>query len=773
MSVTGGNAAADVTSYVGRRDQASAVRRLLGTARLITLTGPGGVGKTRLARRVAQEAARAFRDGVRFVGLAELRDAPLVPNAVADALGLQQRSTRAVARLIVDYLRDRQVLLLLDNCEHLLDASAELAHAVLTECPRTVILATSRQSLGLAGEHLLPVPPLPAPDEETTRPAELPGYPSVELFLDRVSATCPSFRLTEHNAADVAKLCRDLDGVPLAIELAAARVRSLTPRQINERLADGLGLLASGQRRPQRHRTLRSTIDWSYRLCSPQEQAVWARASVFAGTFDLDAAEQVCAGPDIEPGAVLDLLEGLLDKSVLIREDVGDHARYRMLETLRAYGCERLAELGEDTAARRRHRDWFDRLTATADAEWVSPHQLVWTRRLHHEHANLRAALDWSVTEPGEAGVALRMTARLDEYWGLRGSGPELQTWLTRALAAAPPDHPARARALTTLALFSVWQTEFDTAEALLNEAEGVLDRDADPLAAPFVTSVRALSAVVQVQPSSRDLAAAAAEEFRALGEVRRELHPLFLHAVAAAFMGDLATGRAVLRRMAKLTEECGETYYRNMSQFGVAVIESQFGDVDAAAAAAAAALRGDLKIGSGLPAAYNIDALAWVATRRGEYRRAASLFGAAAAVWDSHGVAPDIAVSVPHNHNLAIAKGALGEAEFDAAFQIGRALSPDEAWHYALGQPLPREPAEPAAPMTLTRRELEVAELVAEGLSNRAIAAKLVISVRTATTHVQHILTKLGFANRAQIATWVAHRRSELATPGRPHRHT
>jgi len=324
----------EATSYVGRERELVDVARSLTEARLVTLTGPGGVGKTRLALRVlwaAEEGAVGLRfpDGAVFVSLAELRDPALVPGAVAGALGRHALSARPAMEIVIEHLRARTMLLVLDNCEHLLDACAELVHAVLTACPDVAVLATSRQSLGVDGEHVWLVPPLEVPHRELGTMASVFGYDSVRLFAERAQAVVPSFEVTEQNLPAVVELTRRLEGLPLAIELAAARIRSLSPAQIAARLSRRLPTLTLGARTaPQRQQTLRATIDWTYELCTEAERLVWARASVFAGSFELEAAEYVCGGDGI---TVLDALDGLLDKSVLMRVELGGTLGYRML----------------------------------------------------------------------------------------------------------------------------------------------------------------------------------------------------------------------------------------------------------------------------------------------------------------------------------------------------------------------------------------------------------------------------------------------------------
>ncbi|REE95194.1 LuxR C-terminal-related transcriptional regulator [Thermomonospora umbrina] len=746
-----------LTSHVGRRREAAQIRAALNDVRLVTLTGTGGVGKTRLAVATMPEAAARFAGGAVFVELAELRDGDLLPNLVAERLGLSDRSGRPIVQVVLDLLRDRALLLVLDNCEHLVEACTHFVAAVLAECPQVAVLATSRQSLGLPGEHVLPVPPLAVPDEDAAQsPLELVQYDSVRLLADRAAAVVPSFEVTSANAAAVAAICRQLDGVPLAIELAAARLRSLSPRQLADRLSRRLPILTGAPRTaPERQRTLRATIDWSYELCSDAEQLLWARASVFAGSFEMDAAEQVCADADLPADMVLDTIEGLLDKSVLLREERGEVVRYRMLEALREHGQELL---GTDTAVARRHRDWIDRLTATADAEWCSERQLDWTARLRLEHANLRTALDWSLSEPGEAGAALRIASRLNEYWTLRGASGEARQWLDRALAATPADHPDRPVALSTCALHALLHSDVPTATKRLKEADELATVNDDDLTKAHRTYVHGLAEMIRISPRAVELAEAAAEGFRALGDVRRELHPLFIHGTCIAYQGDIEAARASLRRMLTLSQERGESFYRAMALFGIVFVEVDFGDIALAAEAARDGFVVGRTFSSGFRDAYHLEALAWVADGQGEHERAATLFGAAATAWEAAGASPEIAVALPHNRHKHSTRHALGAVRFAEFFAAGRALSDRRRVRLALAEDDTPTPGTP--PGDLTRREWEVAELVAKGLSNRSIADRLVISPRTADTHVQNILGKLGFHNRAQIASWATHRR-------------
>ncbi|MPY46091.1 AAA family ATPase, partial [Streptomyces phyllanthi] len=387
-----GNLPAALTTFVGRRRDIAEIRRRLGAARLLTLTGVGGVGKTRLALEAAAAARKGFADGVWLVDLAPVRDPSAVAGATATALGVPDLGARPVLDQLTGHLARRRALIVLDNCEHLVDACAELAETLLSGAPELRVLATSRRTLGIAGEHVFTVPPLSVPDE------------AVELLLDRASAIRPEFRVTGTNRDAVTRLCARLDGLPLAIELAASRLRTLTVEQLADRVEDRFALLTGGSRtaRP-RQRTLRALIDWSYELCGPAERLLWNRLSVFAGGFDLDAAEGVCSGDGVPRHEVLDLLDRLVAQSVVLTTEHEGTARYRMLETIRQYGRERLAEYGADEERRllRRHRDHFLSLAEHLAADWYGPGQEEALARLRTEHGNLRVALEYEYGSQG------------------------------------------------------------------------------------------------------------------------------------------------------------------------------------------------------------------------------------------------------------------------------------------------------------------------------------------------------------------------------------
>ncbi|MEW2299884.1 LuxR C-terminal-related transcriptional regulator [Streptomyces sp. NPDC006655] len=758
----------ETTSFVDRRDEQAAGRELLAKARLVTLTGPGGVGKTRLATHIAARVARAFPDGVRHVALAGLRDPELVPLAAADALGLHDHSARPPLDALVARLRDRRLLLVVDNCEHLLAACAGLAAALLHGTTAVRVLATSRHRLGLTEEHLLEVRPLavPDPDGDLSAPS---SHPALALFADRAAAVLPGFRLTPANRATVARLCRRLDGLPLAIELAAVRMRVLGLDQLLARLDDRYRLLTAGSPAAlPRHQTLRAAVDWSHELCTGPERSAWARLSVLAGGFDLETAEAVCH--DLRPPDVLEAVAGLVDKSVLTREEApaGGPARYRLLDTLRQYGLDRLRERpGEEAAARLRHLNRVQEHAAACEAAWFGPGQRETVARLRADQDNLRAALDFSLATPGRVHAGLRLAGTLWFYWHACGAPREGRHWLDRALAANPEPTPERARALWVSALLAGSPEDLTRGLRRAREARALAERLGDPAEAAHADYV-----IGVVQLFADDLPAARAhfETTVARGPVPGQhlsLHGLDLVelACAHAFLGGAERAVAVCARAVRLCEAHGEDWVRSYVLRILALAHAVRADWRRAEPHAREALRRKLDVHDVIGIGLTLDLLARIADGLGAAERTAVLLGGADRVWsdidrDRWG---SIALNSVRRACEEHARTALGPDRFEAAYDRGGASALEEIVAYALDErpPGPRTRPEPGtAPVRLTRRETEVAELVAEGLGNQQIADRLVIARRTAEGHVERILGKLGFRNRSQIAAWVTARR-------------
>lgn len=757
----------ETTSFVDRRREQAAGRELLTRARLVTLTGPGGVGKTRLAARIAARAERTFPDGVRFVHLAGLHDPELVPLAVADALDLHDHSAGSPSAALVAHLRDRRLLLVLDNCEHLLPACADLAATLLHGTTGIRILATSRHRLGLTEENLLDVRPLPVPDPDGDLSAA-DGYPALALFADRAAAVVPGFALTAGNRAAVARLCRRLDGLPLAIELAAVRMRVLGVEQLLERLDDRYRLLTTGSPAAlPRHRTLRAAVDWSHDLCTPREQLVWARLSVPAGGFDLETAEEVCADGDLLDRAdVLDAVAGLVDKSVLSRETGPEGVRYRLLDTLRCHGLERLRETaGEELATRRRHRDWMLRRAAAGEQAWFGPGQRAIVARLRADQDNLRAALDFSLGTPAEALAGLRLAGTLWFYWHACGAPREGRHWMERALAANPEPTPERARGLWVAGLLAGCPEDLTRGLRRAEEARDLAHRLGNAAEAAHAEYV---IGVVRLFADELPAALAHFEAGVARGPVPgQHLSLVGLDQVelacALGFLGHADRAVEICESTLRLCEEHGEDWVRSYVLRMLALAHTVKRDWPRAERYAREALRLKLAVHDVIGLALTLDLAARIAVERGAHERAAVLLGGSDRAWAAvdQGRWGSQALNSARRETESGSRGALGQAAFTSAYDRGAGLALRELVGYALQEPTLPAPRSPESPeVRLTPREAQVAELVAEGLANQQIADRLVIARRTAEGHVERILNKLGFNTRTQIATWVTAQR-------------
>ena len=665
------------------------VRRLLAGSRLVTLTGVGGVGKTRLALRAAAELRRAFPGGVWLVQLDQLREEALVAQAIAGALGLQDRAGFSPEAALADYLAGRQLLLVLDNCEHLVDAAAKLADLLLRAAAGLRVLATSREALIIDGEMVLPVPPLPVPEEgQPLTAAGLGVFPAVRLFAERAAQVMPGFAVTEANHAAVAGICRRLEGLPLALELAAAQTRVLSAEQVDERLGDRLGLLTRGGRtNPARQQTLRASIGWSYELCSRAERRLWARLSVFAGGFELDAAEGICADDRLAAGRVLDLLAALAGKSVLTAEHREGVARYRLPEPLREFGQERLQESGEDTALRRRHRDWHERLARRADTGWLSPQMTEWTARLFREHANVAAAQDFCQAEPGEAEAGLRIALHvwLLYYWSA-GHVSEGRYRLGQVLARAGEPTVWRAQGLLLAGFLAAVSGDRGAALPLLAQGTGLAGQLDDPATrsfAAYCTGVTCLfagdlpQAIAQFEDGLAVLPATAVH-------ARQRAVLLICLAVAAGLAGDEERVVACRQQLAALTEASGEFSRRwssAWSLWALGVAAWRRGDLDRATGLQQQSLRLWEGLNEQMGDAYCLEALAWIATSQRQHERAAVLLGTASGLLQSMGTTLD-----GYRHLACYqrdcerqARQALGETAFQAACHRGLDLPAED----------------------------------------------------------------------------------------------
>lgn len=765
------NLPVDLTSTVGRRAETAEVRRLLSESRLVTLTGVGGVGKTRLALHVARRLRRAFRDGVWLVELAELAEPDLLAVTVMHAIGLNTRSRDLMAAL-AGYLGEKQILLVFDNCEHLVNACARLVTELLQACPDLRVLTTSRESLRASGEVLFTVPPLPTSSADAPSGGDGYGSDAADLFLERADAAVPGFVVTREEKSVIAKLCRRLDGLPLAIELAAPRLRTLSPQQLLDRLEDRFRVLTHGDRVTLRHRTLRAAVDWSFEMCSEREQVMWARASVFAGDFDLETAESVCSGEDLADGDVLEQVAALVDKSILTREEVSSRQRYRLLETIRQYGQEKLRERGEEFVLRCRHRDHYLRLAEQVYTHWFGPAQEELFARVAVERENIRAALDFCLTEPGQSRFGLRIAGALWPFW-LVGSGQrEGRYWLNCLLSKDTEPSPERITALWVNAHVSALLGEDTAARAMLAECRELARRVDDRVSGAHATRTfgfvellhnNAARAVALLQESVRG--------YRAVGD--RGLHlagTLSILALAACANGEADLAVEAAQEGQSLAADHRERWVFSRCSTYRSLAESIQGHHRQAVELARKTLREKWVEGDLLAAALAVEVLALAEVSEGHAERAARFFGAEGNLWEPLGpylLGADFLLS-RHAAGERQVKQILGETAFLDAARSGEQLTMRETIAFAIGErAAPRAAAESSDGYpTLTRRENQVAGLVALGLSNKDIAAKLVISRRTAETHVEHILIKLGFTSRAQVATWYSERRRQRTGP-------
>jgi len=758
-----GNLPAELNSFVGRRSELAEARRLLSKARLVTCTGPGGVGKSRLALRVAAETQRAFSDGVYLVELAHLEEDRLVADAVAGAFGLLDHGTEPTPRL-ADYLSGKHLLLVLDNCEHLVDACGVLAAKLLAAAPRLHILASSRQLLGVEGEHILPVHPLGLPPADAAAgEAEMLASEAVTLFADRVTANVPTFRLASENLPTVHRICQRLEGIPLAIELAAARCRALGLAELEARLDDTFGLLSAGPRVTEpRQRTLEAAVGWSYALCTPEEQRLWARLSVFADGFGIDAAEQVCAGEAIDRAEVFDLIARLVDKSVATRIEgsYGRQARFRLLETLRTYGLRQLVETGEASSVRSRHFEYFRGMVYRAESEYFHPGEVDSLADLRREHGNLRAALEFCLADRQRIGDALDLAAHLRLYWFACGHIREGVLWLTRVLRSQSLPTLARARALMVCAQLSQFCGELADADDMLTEARSLAERFGDDRTRADVDECAGLGAIYRADiPAALAALDLALTRYRSISDDLGVYGVQLLRAVAALTVAP-DEGRAAIEDAWRIVGSAKAGWLGSYVLWVSSLYRLRDGEVTTAAALACESLTTSHRTNDQRAIDRCVRVLAWCAAATRDYQRAATLLGAAEMLRKVSGAAP----SYPHvqetfEHYEDETHEALSVPEFDASAGNGAAMDVDDAVEYALSKTkeapsgVDRSASEPAQ---LTRRETEIARLVGEGLTNQEIAARLVISKRTAEAHVEHILTKLGFRSRAQIAAWI-----------------
>jgi predicted ATPase/DNA-binding SARP family transcriptional activator/DNA-binding CsgD family transcriptional regulator len=812
------NLPASRTSFVGREHEMIKIKRDLAMTRLLTLTGAGGSGKTRLALEVARELIGAYPDGVWLAELASLSQGEFVSQSLAEAVGVPGHPGRPLTDTLVDALRTKKMLLILDNCEHLVDAVGDLVALFLDSCQHLRILATSREALGAVGEVMWPVSLLSVPDlGSPPTVAQLESYGSVRLFVDRARQRNPAFALRTENAQAVAQICARLEGLPLAIELAAARIKMLPPKALLGRLKDRLKLLTGGSREfSERQRTLRSTIEWSYELLDEDEKALFGRLSVFSGGRTLEAIEAICdAGGDL-PVDAFEGISSLVDKSLLRQEEGPDgEPRFMMLETVHEFAREKLGQSSEAEAIKRAHAEYFLALAEEAPPELKGPNQLEWLARLEAEHDNMRAALTWGL-ERKEVEVALRLGSALLLFWSMRGYHSEGRRWLEAALAMDGRVSPeVRAMALGGAGSLAFVQGDLDRVQEACEEGLELLAneeaREAKLLLLAFLgwvawaredyrqatqlleeslalsremrdiwwiaTSLLGLATVSYNRGDSEratELCEESMDLFRAQGDKRRLAFCSGNLAMVVYSQGDLGRAAQLTEESVSLLRELGDRggVALNLYNLGwMALLENDLGR-------AADHYRESLTLAwdTGLNRIVQsaLEGLACVAGAQGEADRAARLWGAAQTLHETKGIPRDPDFLAEADARISAVRSGMGEEAWEKAWHKGRVMSLDEAVSYALEKeetdPLTtsasREASAGQALVVLSRREEEVAALVAQGMSNRQIAQELFLSDSTIENHVSKILRKLELASRTEIAAWATQQRLIASEP-------
>jgi predicted ATPase/DNA-binding SARP family transcriptional activator/DNA-binding CsgD family transcriptional regulator len=793
------------TSFVGREREILEIKRELSMSRLLSLTGAGGSGKTRLALEVARDLVGAYPDGVWLVELAPLSEEALVPQAVAGVLDVRERPDQPLTDSLIEALRQKTLLVILDNCEHVVETAAHLVTLLLDACPRLKILATGREVLGIMGEVVWPVPLLSVPDVRSQPSVEeLEGYEFARLFAERVHERNPNFTLNAENAHEVAEICRRLDGLPLAIELAAARSKVLPPNAMRRHLGNRLELLRGAARDlPQRQRSLRATIEWSYELLDSTEKVLLARLSAFCGGCTLEAVEAVC---DAEADSSIDVLEGtssLLEKS-LLRQQEGDRGepRFVMLETVHEYARERLDLSEEAEEIRRRHAEYFLALAEQGEAKLRGSEEANWLVGLETERHNMRAALTWALEKERTAELGLRIAGALWRFWWMRGYYDEGRRWLERALAKDSRVSMARAKALEAVGWLADDQDDIDRAVAAAEEGLS-LSTEAEigsNGAAPFLRILGAAAGVrgdheraAQLYEESLALSREVGDErsislsllqlgnaISELGDYRRAIE-LYEEGLALSrkildtalltsylismgyeslLQGDVERGAILNEEAARLMRERGHKGKLQYALDNLGWAALLQGDRERARQLYEESLRLCRELGDITIAAESLEGLACAGE---EAERAARLFGVASSLREAVGYrqAPrERAMREPYLESVHFS---LEESTWDALFTVGQAMTLEEGVEYALatGGSVPpkastrreQEATVDGAYPDLTRREREVASLVVQGLTNRQIASELVISERTVDNHVTNIFKKFALTSREQVA--------------------
>jgi predicted ATPase/DNA-binding CsgD family transcriptional regulator len=752
-----GNLPADATTFVGRRHELAEVKRKLTTARLVSLVGPGGVGKTRLGIRIATDLARGFADGAWLVELAEVRDGSLVTDSVLAALDLRDQAGSSPTEILGAYLRDRKLLLVLDNCEHVLDAAAQLVTEVLRTAPGVRVIATSREQLQVSGEHVVPVPPLELPLGGGEEPlGKLRQNEAVMLFIERAAAASGAFELSTSNRETVVSICRRLDGLPLAIELAAVRTRSLSPEQILDRLSDRFALLTRGGRSALlRHQTLGMAIDWSHALLTDVEQILFRRLCLFAGRFTLEDVEAVCASDEGRTIDALATMSSLVDKSLITKKDVAGVASYQLHETMREYSSAKLRDAGEGELLKDRCVEHY-RTTCLQRAEGARYGLVEWLQWAELEIDNIRAIL-YDCVSRGDLARGLDIATSMRYYWITHGTTESIR-WFDHLLASGEGSPTTLVSAYYLRGWLSLLKGDPEAAKPWLVRA---ITRARISGQRALWSESLSLAATIHNVAGDPDTAKRFLDEAEAMTpsvhDYPATIELVLSRAVHALLQEDMETAKAMSSEGVKLSREAGDLYQMESMLRNFGMVGMMTGDTYAAKSGFVEALRVARLFDNRLAEYYGLACLGWQAANSGQARNAARLLGAAEALAMQTGARILGPAAELLDKARESAMTALGTSAFEAEFSVGKQLSREAALQLALGESdgIGTEPAD-AASGPLAKRELEVGRLVAEGLSNKQIGARLFISDRTVAAHVSNIMNKLGLNSRAQIAVWM-----------------
>ncbi|MGW2153329.1 ATP-binding protein [Nonomuraea sp. NPDC001699] len=684
-----GNLPAELTSFVGRTRLLANLKRHLAESRLVTVTGIGGVGKSRTVLRLAHQVRTQYPDGVWFADLARLQDAGMVRHTIASALGIADQSSRAESESLSEWVGERDMLLIIDTCEHLVQGCAELVHELLEAAPNLKVLATSRQSLHLPYEQVVPVPPLLVPGED---PAEnLFTNESVQLFALRAGAVVPDFQLDEENIGAVAELCRRLDGIPLAIELAAVRLRALSVEQILGLLTDRFSLLAGASRTAlPRHATLRAAIGWSHELCEPAERLLWARLSVFAGDFELDAARFVCSDGRLPSEDITDLVTGLVEKSILLIRSHHSGVRYKLIDTLAEYGEEWLDKLGQSEQMRQRHLEYYLSLAQRSEDAWSGPRQIYWFVRMRQEHDNVRVALEHALSSPLRSASALTLLASLWFMWVCCGFVREGRLYLERALEANPAPSKERCKALWVLSYVRSAQGDSVGALAAAEQCSTEAVRVGDSRAVILASKMQGTAALLQGDLQKASALLGVAIEFNT---DNKELNPGLLPAIVELSLvlssqGELFEAESLLQDCLQVCRERGELWVSSYAQWAMSRTRLATARPAEALHNAREGLRIKRHFHDTLGTLLVLETTARILIALKQAPTAAKLLGALQQNWRSAGLPQLGAPFLTDDHDACVedCKSMMGELAYKNAFENGARLDLDEASALALG---------------------------------------------------------------------------------------